>query len=122
MAQAVVDEADVRAPALVADDGIELVSARLRVPEPAEVAVDTLKRAKDLDKKASIRDALAATKLDTIVGPVAWGSGPVKNVAKTPLVGGQWVKGSKYKYDLVIVNNQTAPNIPTAGTLKLMGA
>jgi branched-chain amino acid transport system substrate-binding protein len=87
-----------------------------------EIAVDTLKRAKDLDKKASIRDALAASKLDTIVGPVAWGGGPVKNVAKTPLVGGQWVKGSKYKYDLVIVNNQTAPSIPTAGSLKLMGA
>jgi branched-chain amino acid transport system substrate-binding protein len=86
-----------------------------------EVAVDTLKRTKDVTKKGAIRDALAATNLNTIVGPVAWGKGPVKNVAKTPLVGGQWVKGKKYKYDLVIVNNQTAPSIPTGGTLKLMG-
>jgi len=85
-----------------------------------EVAVDTLKRSKSLDDKAAIRDALAAANLATIVGPVAWGKGPVKNVAKTPLVGGQWVKGSKNKYDLVIVNNQTAPAIPTAGQLKLM--
>jgi branched-chain amino acid transport system substrate-binding protein len=30
------------------------------------------------------------------------------------------VKGKKYKYELVIVNNQTAPNIPTGGTLKPM--
>jgi branched-chain amino acid transport system substrate-binding protein len=44
----------------------------------------------------------------------------VKNVAKTPLVGGQWVKGKKYKYDLIVVNNQTAPNIPAQGKLKLM--
>ena len=80
---------------------------------------DTLKRAKS-DDKASIRDALVATNLNTIVGPVAWGKGPVKNVAKTPLVGGQWVKGKKYKYDLIVVNNQTAPNIPVQGKLKLM--
>jgi branched-chain amino acid transport system substrate-binding protein len=85
-----------------------------------EIAVDTLKRTKDLNSKAAIRDALLATNLNTIVGPIAWGKGPVKNVAKTPLVGGQWVKGKKYKYDLVIVNNQTASAIPTAGQLKLM--
>ncbi len=85
-----------------------------------EVAADTLKRAKNLDDKAAIRDALVATNLSTIVGPIAWGKGPVKNVAKTPLVGGQWVKGKKSKYELVIVNNQTAPNIPAAGKLKLM--
>jgi branched-chain amino acid transport system substrate-binding protein len=86
-----------------------------------EIAADTLKRTKDVNSKAAIRDALVATNLNTIVGPIAWGKGPVKNVAKTPLVGGQWVKGKKYKYDLVIVNNQTAPAIPAAGQLKLMG-
>jgi branched-chain amino acid transport system substrate-binding protein len=59
--------------------------------------------------------------LDTIVGHVKWGGpGPFKNVSKTPLVLGQWVKGSKNKVDLVIVNNETAKNIPTGGTLKLM--
>jgi branched-chain amino acid transport system substrate-binding protein len=86
-----------------------------------EVGVDVLKRSKSVDDKASIRDAIVTTNLQSIVGPIAWGKGPVKNVAKTPLVGGQWVKGKKYKYDLVIVNNQTAPNIPTAGKLKPIG-
>jgi branched-chain amino acid transport system substrate-binding protein len=53
------------------------------------------------------------------VGPVKWGGqGPFKNVSKTPLVLGQWVKGTKNKVDLVIVNNETAKNIPTGGTLK----
>jgi branched-chain amino acid transport system substrate-binding protein len=85
-----------------------------------EVAVDTLKRAQDLGKPAAIRDAMVATKLDTIVGPVAWGKGPVKNVAKTPLVGGQWVKGKTFAHDLVIVNNATAPNIPTTAKLTPM--
>ena len=85
-----------------------------------EVAADALKRAKSV-KSADLRDAIAATDLKTIVGHVKWGGpGPFKNVSKTPLVLGQWVKGSKHKVDLVIVNNETAKNIPTGGTLKLM--
>jgi branched-chain amino acid transport system substrate-binding protein len=87
-----------------------------------EIAADVLKRTKDLDSPAAIRDAIAATKLDTMVGHVAWGSGPVKNVAKTPLVGGQWRKGGKFKYDLVVVDNSLAPAIPVQDKLKLLGA
>lgn len=85
-----------------------------------EITASVLKRVQDLDKKASIRDAIAATKLDTVVGPVAWGSGPVKNVAKTPLVGGQWRKGGRFKYELLIVDNSAAPNIRTQGALELI--
>ncbi|MFC3107346.1 ABC transporter substrate-binding protein [Undibacterium arcticum] len=83
-----------------------------------EVAIDVLKRTKDVNDKASIRDAITTTKLNTIIGSVAWGSGPVKNVAKTPLVGGQWVKGKKHKYDLIVVNNETSPDIPVQAKIK----
>jgi branched-chain amino acid transport system substrate-binding protein len=86
-----------------------------------EVAIDTFKRTKDLGSKASIRDAMVATNLNTVVGNVSWGKGPVRNVTKTPLAGGQWVPGRKYKYELVVVDNQTAPNVPVAGKLKLLG-
>ena len=41
-----------------------------------EVAIDSLKRAKDVGEKAAIRDAIAATDLATIVGPIAWARGP----------------------------------------------
>jgi branched-chain amino acid transport system substrate-binding protein len=88
-----------------------------------EIAVDALKRAKDIDSNEAIRDAVASTKLDTVVGHVAWGSGPVRNVAKTPLVGGQWLKapaGQPHRFDLAIVNNQLAPNVPLSGPLKLI--
>jgi branched-chain amino acid transport system substrate-binding protein len=86
-----------------------------------EVAVDSLKRTKDLGDAASLRDAIKATSLKTVVGDVKWGGpGPFKNVSKTPLVLGQWVKGKKYKYELVIVNNQAAPSIPVGGKLKAM--
>ena len=79
-----------------------------------EVAIDALKRAKKLEPEA-IRDAIAATDYQSIVGPITWKGGPlnpVPNVCITPLVGGQWQKGTKWKYDLNIVFNKTAPTIP----------
>ena len=77
------------------------------------MAADVLKRTKDPGKRESIRDALAATNANTIVGPVKFGGqGPFKNVSKTPLVGGQWVKGSKRPYELVVVNNDTRQGHP----------
>ncbi|MCC6472543.1 MAG: ABC transporter substrate-binding protein [Burkholderiales bacterium] len=85
-----------------------------------EVAADVLKRARSIDDKPGLRDAIAATKLSTIVGPVAWTGKPVKNISKTPLVGGQWVKGKRYKYELLVVNNKTAPGVPLGGKMKLL--
>ena len=82
-----------------------------------EVAVDVLKRAKKLDA-SSIRDAVAATAYHSLVGPLTWKGGPtnpVKNVCTTPLVGGQWERGTRFKYDLHIVYNKTAPEIPLDG-------
>jgi branched-chain amino acid transport system substrate-binding protein len=85
-----------------------------------EVAADALKRSKSIGAK-DVRDAVAASSLNTIVGPVKWGGqGPFKNVSKTPLVLGQWGKGTKYKVELTIVDNAGAKNIPTGGTLKLI--
>jgi branched-chain amino acid transport system substrate-binding protein len=79
-----------------------------------EVAIDALKRAKKLEASA-IRDAIAQTNYQSLVGPISWQGGPnnpVPNVCTTPLVGGQWKKGAKFKYDLNIVYNKSAPNIP----------
>jgi branched-chain amino acid transport system substrate-binding protein len=85
-----------------------------------EVASDVLKRSKGTEG-AQIRDAIAATQLQTIVGPVRFGGqGPFRNVSKTPLVLGQWAKGTKYRMELAIVNNQAAPDIPTSGALRLI--
>ena len=88
-----------------------------------EVAVDTMKRASDPSSPDAVAAALGATKLDTLVGPLAWGSDQLppfaqKNVAKTPLVGGQWRLRDGGGYDLVIVDNKTAPMIPTGGKME----
>jgi branched-chain amino acid transport system substrate-binding protein len=85
-----------------------------------EVAVDVVKRAKDFNDPKSILDAIAATDLQTIVGPIKWTGKPVKNVCKTPLAGGQWTKKNG-KFDLVIVANPLSPQIPVGGKLKLLG-
>ena len=87
-----------------------------------EVAVDLLKRAQDPSDGAALAKAIGATKLDTVVGPIAFGSDKVppfaaKNIAKTPLVGGQWrLDGNKY--NMVIVENGQAPQIPVGGKMQ----
>ena len=80
-----------------------------------EVATDVLKRTKSVDSTEAIIESIRTTNLNTIVGNVNWDGKPVKNVSKTLLVGAQWVRGTKYKYDLQVVNNKTAPFIPTTG-------
>jgi branched-chain amino acid transport system substrate-binding protein len=81
-----------------------------------EVALDALKRSADRSPEA-IRDAIASTNLNTVVGPVNFKKGPVPNVAKTPLVVGQWKKVGK-GMDLLIVDNSLAPNIPKQAELQ----
>ncbi len=83
-----------------------------------EIAADVMKRSHGPGERNAVLEAVRQTKLDTIVGPIAWGSGPVKNVAKTPLVGGQWRRGGAFKYDLVITSNETAPAIPAGGKME----
>ncbi|WP_426230574.1 ABC transporter substrate-binding protein [Pararhizobium sp. DWP3-4] len=91
-----------------------------------ELAVDVMKRAGDPTDGDVVAQAIAATKLDTLVGPIAWdGKGlppfAAKNIAKTPLVGGQWRLKDGGGYDLVITDNKTAPNIPVGGKMEAIG-
>ena len=88
-----------------------------------EVVADAIKRTENIDDKETIVAAVKATDIETISGPIAWNGSaknPVPNVCITPLVGGQWVKGEKYPYDLKIVANSIAPEVPTNGELALM--
>lgn len=90
-----------------------------------EVAKDVFGRTSDAGDGDAVAETIAATNLNTIVGNVAWnGAGlppfAARNVAKTPLVGGQWRLKDDGGYDLVIVDNQTAPMIPTGGVMEEM--
>ena len=90
-----------------------------------EVAADVMGRVSDSDDVDEIAAAINATELDTIVGRVAWNGEGVppfaaQNVCKTPLVGGQWRRQGDGSFDLVVVDNETAPSIPTAGAMEAL--
>ena len=84
-----------------------------------EVVADIVRRADDLEDPESIVASIVATDLDTIVGPVNWANGPINNVTKTPLVGGQW-QLEDGNFDLKIVANSAEPGIPLTGELQLL--
>ncbi|WP_434287335.1 ABC transporter substrate-binding protein [Celeribacter sp. SCSIO 80788] len=82
-----------------------------------EVLVDTLRRATDLDDPDSVRDALAATKLETICGLIDFTTGPVPNSAELGLVAVQWIKAPddyQFPYDMTVVENTYHPSVPVA--------
>jgi branched-chain amino acid transport system substrate-binding protein len=76
-----------------------------------EVAIDALRRAGSADPDA-LNEALAETDLATVVGQVDFGSGPVPNLSKTPLVAGQWVAGQDYPLELAVNVNDQLPELP----------
>ena len=85
-----------------------------------EVALDALTRSEDPTDPDAIAAAIGATKLDTVVGHIDFSAGPVPNVAKTPLVGGQWrLDGGKPVLD--IVENGDHPEIALTGEMKAIG-
>jgi branched-chain amino acid transport system substrate-binding protein len=90
-----------------------------------EVAADAVKRTDDPADGKALADAISKTNLDTVVGKIQWGQDNVppfarKNVSKTPLVGGQWRRKPDNTFDLVIVENGLAPNIPLGGKLETL--
>jgi branched-chain amino acid transport system substrate-binding protein len=87
-----------------------------------ELAADVVKRSGGNGKEMAA--AIGSSNLDTIVGKIQFGSDKLppfasKNVAKTPLVGGQWRRvGETTKYEIVITDNKTAPNIPLGAEMQ----
>ncbi|HTZ02880.1 MAG TPA: ABC transporter substrate-binding protein [Xanthobacteraceae bacterium] len=80
-----------------------------------------LLKSTDPKNKQGLVDKLNTFKVTTAVGPVDFGHGPVPHVATTPLIGAQWIKakpGSKYKLDMVIVDNADDPNVPIGAKLQ----
>jgi branched-chain amino acid transport system substrate-binding protein len=85
-----------------------------------EVAASVLKRVGDVDDKQALADAIKATSMDTIVGKVDWTriQADLPNVSRTPLVGGQWRRGTTWPFELQIVSNTAHPEIPATSTLQ----
>jgi branched-chain amino acid transport system substrate-binding protein len=77
-----------------------------------EVALDALMRAGSLDR-AKIRDAIAATDTETMIGPVKFNA---EHYSLISLTGGQWVMENG-KLKLNIVDNSFLPSVPLTGDL-----
>jgi branched-chain amino acid transport system substrate-binding protein len=83
-----------------------------------EVAAAAFGAVASVEDRRGIADAIGGMRLDTVVGSLDFSAGPVRGVAKTPLVGGQWRPGTTTPYELVIVSNARHPVIPAAGTVQ----
>ncbi|MDR1815529.1 MAG: ABC transporter substrate-binding protein [Clostridiales Family XIII bacterium] len=79
-----------------------------------EVAIDALQRAGTLEKTA-LRDAIGATDLETMIGPVKYNE---DHYSLTTLTGGQWVLDDTGTLQLKVVDNSLFPDIPTTGELQ----
>lgn len=82
-----------------------------------EVAVAALAEGSDRD---TVAEALSTLKLETVVGTLDFTRGPVPNVAKTPLVGGQWRRSTDGQYELTVVSNKQHPQIPLGGRVEAL--
>ncbi len=90
-----------------------------------EVATNVMGRVSDVTDADGVAAAIAATSMDTMVGNVTFNGAALPpfaaaNVCKTPLVGGQWRRKEDGTFDLVVVDNKTAPNIPTGGAMEAL--
>ncbi|WP_336321957.1 ABC transporter substrate-binding protein [Streptomyces lavendofoliae] len=82
-----------------------------------EVAAHALATAGDPTAPASVAAALGATRLETVAGPLDWTSGPVPRIATVRLAGGQWQRGRRHPYELVVVDNRGLEGLPVGGEL-----
>jgi len=85
-----------------------------------DVANAALKATADPKSKAGLAASIARLSVDTVMGGLKWGKGPVSNVVTTPIIGAQWVKSAsgKYPLDLVVCEHVGDTNVPIASTLK----
>ena len=85
-----------------------------------EVAINALRTSANPLDAASVRDALKATDYNSVVGNINFAKGPVPNIAKTTLVGGQWFKGAT-GLELGIIENAQVKDCPVNREMSLLG-
>jgi branched-chain amino acid transport system substrate-binding protein len=84
-----------------------------------DVAAAVLEASGNPKDKTAVANAMKTLKVQTPIGVLHWGTGPVANVVATPIIGGQWVKGKgKYPLDFVLCEHSSDPKVPIAGHLK----
>jgi branched-chain amino acid transport system substrate-binding protein len=88
-----------------------------------EGAIEALKRSEDPTTPEATAKSIASMDLQTIIGRIKFNQDNVppyarKNVCRTSIAGGQWRLGADGKFNLVTVDNQTAPEVPLGGKME----
>jgi branched-chain amino acid transport system substrate-binding protein len=81
-----------------------------------DTITDVIKRTAKLDDPASYVEAIKATDLKSILGPIKFNA-PFANCALSPLVGGQWI-GKVGAWERLVVDNKHYPSIPKTGDIQ----
>jgi branched-chain amino acid transport system substrate-binding protein len=82
-----------------------------------EVAMRVFQLAGTPEDKTAITEATRTLVLDTVVGHLDFNRGPVPGVAKTPLSGGQWRRGTDFPFEISVVSS-VDPAIQSLGDLR----
>lgn len=87
-----------------------------------EIAIEALKKASDPKDKKEVARNLREMQLDCMSGVLDFTKGPEPGIAIQHPVGGQWRPGTKFPWDIVIVDNTPNPAVPIGGDLQLTNA
>jgi branched-chain amino acid transport system substrate-binding protein len=84
-----------------------------------DVAAAVLRASGNPKDKKAVAAAMRKLQVQTPVGRLHWGTGPVANIVATPIPGGQWVaKKGRFPVDFVICEHSADRRIPIGGRLK----
>ena len=85
-----------------------------------DVAAAALKKSGDPKNKKKVAAAMRTLNVQTPIGLLRWGKGPVPNVVATPIPGGQWrkAKSGPFKLEWVFCEHSADPKIPLGGKLQ----
>src|SRR5579872_2390499 len=85
-----------------------------------EVAHAALTATNNPHDKAEVADAMTKVNITGLAGKLNWTDpkNPAPGVVDTPVVGVQWKKGTKYPYEMQVVDNTLMPNVPLTGQLE----
>ena len=84
-----------------------------------DVGTAALKASGNPKDKTAVANAMKTLKVNTTLGTLHWGAGPVPNVVQTPIPGGQWIKAKSgpFKFEWVFCENSDDKKIPVQAHL-----
>ncbi|MFC4112882.1 ABC transporter substrate-binding protein [Nonomuraea zeae] len=82
-----------------------------------EIAVQAFKNAADPKDRDDVADKLRTMKLSCMSGDLDFTAGPQPGIAIQHPVGGQWREGTKFPWDVTIVDNTANKAVPIGGDL-----